>query len=100
MTFDSQPEVLRVSGLPEITAANAAALRDQARAALRPQHSRIDLDLSQTRFVDSSGLGALIALQKTMNGRQGHLRLLDPTPPVQQVLELTRMHRIFEIATR
>jgi len=47
--------------------------------------------------VDSCGLGALVALHKTAAARGGVLRLINPTPPVQQILELTRMHRIFEI---
>jgi anti-sigma B factor antagonist len=57
----------------------------------------IDIDLSQTTFLDSCGLGALVALQKTASDRQGTLRLLNPQPPVEQILELTRMDRILEI---
>jgi len=47
--------------------------------------------------VDSSGLGALIALHKTMCARGGGIRILRPTPVVHQVMELTRLHRVFEI---
>jgi anti-sigma B factor antagonist len=47
--------------------------------------------------VDSCGLGALVALHKTAAAHGGVLRLINPTPPVQQILELTRMHRIFEV---
>ena len=39
----------------------------------------------------------LISLHKTACSRQGSLRILNPTPGVLQILELTRMHRIFEI---
>ena len=46
------------------------------------------------------GLGALISLHKTTCTRNGLVRLLNPTPPVQQLLDLTRMHRIFEIVKR
>jgi len=38
-----------------------------------------------------------VALQKTAAERQGRIRLLNPTPRVQQILELTRLHRVFEI---
>jgi anti-sigma B factor antagonist len=60
-------------------------------------HKNIEIDLSETRFIDSCGLGALVALHKTACGHKGVVRLLNPLPPVQQILELTRMHRIFEI---
>lgn len=91
--------VLRVSGPGELNASNATPFRDQVRAALRPEHTQIDLDFAATRFVDSSGLGALISLHKAMCARQGRVRVVNPTPQVQQILELTRMHRLFEIVT-
>ncbi|HVV00157.1 MAG TPA: STAS domain-containing protein, partial [Verrucomicrobiae bacterium] len=67
------------------------------RSSLQDGHKNIDIDLSQTTYVDSCGLGALVALHKTACGRKGAVRLLSPQRPVQQILELTRMHRIFQI---
>jgi anti-sigma B factor antagonist len=97
MKIEPRGSILLISGLAELNASNAGSFRDQARAALTEQQNTIDVDLSETRFVDSSGLGALIALHKTVCGRNGRLRILNPTSTVQQILELTRMHRIFEI---
>ncbi len=90
--------VLLVAGPRELNATNSAPFRDQVRSHLKAEHTRIDLDFSATHFVDSSGLGALISLHKAICSRPGILRILNPTPPVQQLLELTRMHRLFEIA--
>jgi anti-sigma B factor antagonist len=67
---------------------------------LTQAHKYIESDLSQTMFLDSCGLGALISLHKTTCSRNGLVRLINPTPPVQQILELTRMHRIFELVKR
>lgn len=99
MRFESEGPTLRIRGVTELNASNAAAFRDHIRAALQPQHQRLDLDFSELRFIDSSGLGAMIALHKSMVTRQGHVRILGAQPQVQQVLELTRMHRIFELAS-
>ncbi len=93
-------ETLNVTGLKELGASNSNLFRDQVRAMLTDAHRYIEVDLSQTNFVDSCGLGALISLHKTTCSRNGQVRLLNPTPPVQQILELTRMHRIFEIVKR
>ncbi|MGE3310237.1 MAG: STAS domain-containing protein [Limisphaerales bacterium] len=98
MNLEPLQSNLRVSGLAELNASNAGSFRDQTRAALLEHHTRIDFEFSQTRFLDSSGLGALIALHKTMSARGGHIRILNPPAQVQQILELTRMHRIFEIS--
>ena len=90
-------DTLEISEVKELGAANANVFRDDARKAMTNGQRNIDIDLSQTRFVDSCGLGALIALHKTACDRKGRMRLVNPTAPVQQILELTRLHRILEI---
>jgi anti-anti-sigma factor len=88
---------LLVAGLAELNASNAAGIRDEIRSLLTENVTTIDVDLSTTSFVDSSGLGALIALHKTMTLRGGAVRILRPRPTVMQILELTRLHRVLEI---
>jgi anti-sigma B factor antagonist len=97
MRMEIQGETLRISEVKELGAANANTFRDEARAAMGQSQRNVEVDLSRTTFIDSCGLGALIALHKTACARKGNLRLLNPLPAVQQILELTRMHRIFEI---
>jgi anti-sigma B factor antagonist len=97
MRTTSQGETLVLSEIGDLSAANAGAFRELVRSALQPAHRVLDVDLSQTRFLDSSGLGALITLHKTMCGRDGRLRVVRPAAQVMQILELTRLHRVFEI---
>ena len=97
MKVQTRGETLAITGLKELAAANSQSFRDQVRSALTEEQKNIEIDLSETMFVDSCGLGALISLHKAVCARQGLVRLLHPTPPVRQILELTRMHRIFEI---
>jgi anti-sigma B factor antagonist len=97
MQLTTEGSVLRVTGPGELTANNATPFREQVRAALREDHNQIDLEFGSTRFVDSSGLGVLISLQKVMRDRHGRIRVVSPTSQVQQILELTRLHRLFEI---
>ena len=96
MKIEKTFNTLTVRDLLQLNAVNSSVFRDETRAALTTQ-TVLDVDLSQTRMVDSSGLGALIALHKTMASRKGHVRILFPTPTVEQVLELTRLHLVFEI---
>jgi anti-sigma B factor antagonist len=97
MKIEDEGVTLRVAGIEELGAGNAHLFRDEVRAALKPGQANIEVDLSDTTFIDSSGLGALIALHKTACNRKGGLRLLNPQPPVAQILQLTRMNQIFEI---
>jgi len=94
-----EPQTMAVSGLTEVVAANAQEIRETVRGKLKehPDVTRLDFDLSNATFVDSSGLGMFISLQKTLRERSGTVRLLHPAPNVLQILELTRLHRVFEI---
>lgn len=97
MKIETDGQTLRVSAVHQLGAANAHAFREGVRDALDDTQKDIDIDLSATTFLDSCGLGALVALHKTASGRKGTVRLLNPPPPVQQLLELARMDRLLEI---
>lgn len=101
MKIENQGECLCISEIVELTAVNSASFRDEVRAVLPSAPPVIEIDLSETRFVDSSGLGALFALHRATTQRNGViLRLLNPRPEIQQLLELTQMQQLFEIVQR
>src|ERR1041385_2198074 len=97
MKLQNEGETLRVSGVRELGAANSNSFRDWVRSHLIEGRRNIEIDLSETTFLDSCGLGALISLHKAAQSRQGAVRLLRPQPQVDQILSLTRMHHIFDI---
>ena len=100
MKFEIRGETLSVVGVRELGAENWQSFREEVRAALPDKLRIIEIDLSQTNFLDSCGLGALISLRKTATSRNGKLRLLNPTPRVRLLFDVTRMHNIFEIVIR
>lgn len=55
------------------------------------------LNLSQVDFVDSSGLGAIISILKTLTLNNGRLVLCDLQAPVLSLFKLTRMDKVFQI---
>ena len=90
-----------ISEVDELTAVNSALFRQEVEIALGGAPSVIEINLSQTRFMDSSGLGALFALYRATAQRSDMtLRILNPTPEIQQLLELTQMQQLFEIVRR
>ncbi len=56
--------------------------------------SKVVVDLGETTFLDSSGLGALIAGLKRCRQAGGDLRLARPTEQVTTVLSLTNLDRV------
>ncbi|MCX6869559.1 MAG: anti-sigma factor antagonist [Pedosphaera sp.] len=97
MKIESFGKTLVVSGLSGLNVSNAGSFRDNVRASVQPHHTRIDIDMSLTRAIDSTGLGALVSLHRFIVSRQGQLRLINPVPVVRKVLDLTQLSKSFEI---
>lgn len=58
--------------------------------------AHIVLDMSRIDFMDSSGLGALIAVLKRMSP-DNKFEVSGLTAPVQRVFDLTRMDHVFKV---
>lgn len=58
----------------------------------------IVLDLSEVDFIDSSGLGAIVSIFKTI-GNRGDLALCNAQGAVMSLFKLTRMNKVFQIFT-
>lgn len=82
-----------------IDAAVAIQFKETMRSVIAADGTPVILDLSSVQFLDSSGLGALVALMK-MLGRARPLELACLHPTVAKVLRLTRMDTIFTIHER
>jgi len=72
-------------------------LGDTLRGLLDRGRRRIVLDLEKVRFMDSAGLGELVAWKKRALQLGGDVRLLRPRDRVREVFELTALTRVFQI---
>jgi anti-sigma B factor antagonist len=59
--------------------------------------TRILLDLDKVRFIDSAGLGDLVAWKKRALQLGGDVRLLRPRDRVRDMFELMALTRVFQI---
>lgn len=82
--------------MDRIDAAVAIQFKDAMRQSIPESTSRAVLDLSKVSFIDSSGLGAIVAAMKQM-GTERKLDLAGLTPTVDKVFKLTRMDSVFVI---
>lgn len=80
-----------------LDAHNSGDLRDRILKQLESGDTRLVVDLSDVRFIDSSGLGALLSGYKNATLRSGTFVLASLQPRVQSMFELTRLHRVFDI---
>ncbi len=80
----------------ELDASNAGEFKRDIAPVLQA-NTRLVLDLSRLRFVDSSGLGAMLSCLRQLSAKNGDLKLCGMSKQVRGLFELVRMHRIFDI---
>lgn len=79
-----------------IDAAVALAFKDAMRTATDSGKLDVVLDLRQVEFIDSSGLGAIVATMKFLAPDRA-LILAGLTAAVEKVFKLTRMDSVFSV---
>lgn len=57
----------------------------------------VEIDLAGVTFIDSSGLGALVHVQRTTEQEGRELRLVHPPRPVTRLLEVTGLTALFTV---
>ena len=79
-----------------LDAGNAKDFKSEVAPLITPG-ARMVVDLSKLKFVDSSGLGAMLSCLRQLNAIGGDLKLCGMSRPIRALFELVRMHRVFEI---
>ena len=57
----------------------------------------IIVDLRETEYMDSSALGMLLNMQKTMNGRVNTIKISNCKPQIKKILQISRFDKKFDI---
>jgi anti-sigma B factor antagonist len=76
---------------------DATALNEQIHKLLDTGVRKVVIDLGDVKFVNSSGLGMLIGTMTTMRNAGGELRLAAASKKVVELVEVTRLHRVFDM---
>lgn len=84
--------VLAIAG--EVDLGTAPELREKLFELVADGHRRIVIDLTATEFMDSTGLGALVAGLKRLRAHQGDMRLVCVTARIRKVFEITHVDRV------
>jgi anti-sigma B factor antagonist len=74
----------------------SANLRDTLRD-LIPQNKRIILNLSGVNYIDSGGLGTLVALYTSARNSGGSIKLANLTQRVGDLLQVTKLLTVFDV---
>ena len=99
VTFQLKDGVGVVVVAGALTSAGVDSFREQFVAWWQslPEVRNVVMDLSGVDFLDSSGLGSLIALLKRVSERGGDMKIAGLQKKVRMVFEITRAFKVFEI---
>jgi anti-sigma B factor antagonist len=89
--------IVDVSGRIEL-GEESAAVRDLVSDLLSKGHKKILLNLGQVNYIDSSGLGMLVSSFTSARKQGGELKLLNLTNKVSDLMQITKLYTVFDIA--
>lgn len=75
----------------------AAEFRRQLNAHWADTVEDVQVDFSNVEFIDSSGVGALVSVHKRLAEKGRAVTIVNPCPAVLSVIELLRLHRVFQL---
>ncbi len=88
--------IVRVDG--QLVVGNRNELKEHLQRLLEKGERRFLIDFAQTGYIDSSGLGALVALARKVREEGGDLRLSGLNEDLRSLFELTKLDTLFAIS--
>jgi len=85
--------IVFISG--RITSATSGLLQTKVRG-LIPETKRILLDLENVNYIDSSGIGAMVAVYFAATRAQCDLRVANAQPRIRDLFEITKLSAVLE----
>lgn len=71
-------------------------MRDRIKELLGQDRKKIVIDLGEVSFMDSTGLGELVAAYTTARHQQATLKLANLTRKIKDLLSITQLAAVFE----
>ena len=75
----------------------SALLRDEVKKAIAEGQKRIVLNLGEINYIDSGGLGTLVALHTTAHNAGGTIKLANLTKRVGDLMQVTKLLTVFDV---
>lgn len=72
-------------------------IRDAIRDLVSKGQKSILLNLGDVNYIDSSGLGELVAAYTTAKSQGAELKLLNLSKKVHDLLQLTKLYTVFDV---
>ena len=71
-------------------------LKDKINSLIQQGHKKLLLNLEGVPYVDSAGLGEIVRTYTTVSRQGGHLKLLNLTKRIEDLLSITKLLTVFD----
>jgi anti-sigma B factor antagonist len=88
-------DVLKLEG--RLDASSAKIMKEKVNALTKQNRTSLVVDMKGVDFIDSTGLGTLVASLRSVNKLGGDVKIAALQDQVRAIMELTRLHHIFGI---
>ena len=75
----------------------SGAIREEVQGLLTKGHKKIQMNLADVSYIDSSGIGELVADFTSMTNAGGAMKLVGLSRGVKELLRITKLNNIFEV---
>jgi anti-sigma B factor antagonist len=93
--LDEERYLVAVAG--DLDLHTAPELREVLGRAIDEGRNRLVVDLTETSYMDSSGLTALVVAHKRVRKRGGQLVVVNVDPSIGRTFEITGLHLLFPL---
>ena len=91
-------EVTVIQFQARVDASYVGSIREALKELTRSNHDKFVVDLTDTSFIDSQGLGILVSLLRAARGFGGSVHLVTPSDEgVQRLFSVTKLDQVFEM---
>jgi anti-sigma B factor antagonist len=95
-TLNDGVAILKVEG--QLIVGNRQELKGMVQEGLDQGERKFVIDCTQTGYIDSSGLGALVSLSRKVREQGGELRIAGLNEDLRALFELTKLDTLFHIS--
>ncbi|MDZ5474090.1 STAS domain-containing protein [Bacillus sp. 31A1R] len=92
-----EPHLIKVRLVGDLYVEEATEIRERLLKQIDQGVQSMTVDVSELNYIDSSGLGVLIAIHKRCTSKGGFVKIKGIKGNIKELFELTRLDRVFEI---
>jgi anti-anti-sigma factor len=95
--YNQEDNVLCISVQGELDVSNIVEFRETLVKMIEQKSPHILLDCEQLKYIDSTGLGVLVAAYKKANELGGSIKIINLKPFLKKIFMITALDKVFNI---